>query len=102
MRNQQKYDEKQRPLNPNEKRILAEVEQKSGLKIQAKVVRYRRHTPRATLCIVFCAPWWSPLWTDFILGVTIRNKNDIENPVIGQEKAFRRALEDYVERKGCK
>ena len=99
MRNQNKYDELERLLNSAEEQTLHEVEQKSGMRIPAKSVMYERHTPRATVCTIFLSPWRTPFWTCHITGVAIRNKKDKENPITGQEQSFRRALEDYVERK---
>lgn len=98
MRNQSKYDEKERRLNAIEKRILREIEHQSGLKIPARVVMYERHTPRATVCTIFLAKWWD-IYACQIVGVTFRSRNDKEDPETGQHWAFRRALEDYVTRK---
>ncbi len=100
MRNQSKYNEKTRALNPIEEQILHEVEQKSGMKIPATNVKYERHTPRATVCTVFLtifAEHGDDPNLRAITGVTIRSKKDKENPVTGREQSFRRALEDYVE-----
>lgn len=97
MRNQSKYDEKERRLNAIEKRILREIEHQSGLKIPARAVMYERHTPRATVCTVFLANWWD-LIARRIVGVTIRSRTDTEDPEMGKEQSFRRALVDYVAR----
>jgi len=98
MKNQQKYDVKERPLNATEMGILTELSLKSGLNFKPlMVVMYERHTPRTTVCTIFLADGYD-LFAQRIVGVTMRSRNDKEDPEIGRQWAFRRALEDYIER----
>lgn len=96
MRNQYKYDVPCRPLNAEEKTILEDVEKKSETKFNVIEVAYERHTPRATVCIIFQSKYWG-LIVSHIIGVSIRSKTDTEAPEVGRLFAFRRALEDLVE-----
>lgn len=98
MRKQWRWDIKERPLKIVENRILKEIEHRNKLKIPARAVMYERHTPRATVCTIFIANWWD-IFVHRAVGVTIRSRDDEEEPTTGQEKSFRRALEDYVAKK---
>ena len=95
MRNQSKYDVLLRKLNEEEKEILREVENKSGIKFHVVNVQYRRHVPRATICVITRRRWL--IFDQYLLGVSIRSRTDAEVPEVGRKTSFRRALEDYAE-----
>lgn len=98
MRSENKYDQKRKKLNEVEKKTIEEIEKRHRTKLTVLDVTYERHTPRATVCIVKIARWWG-LKVDDAIGVSIRSISDMESPEVGRLWSFRRALEDYIERR---
>ncbi len=89
-----------RPLNRFEKVILMDF------KNPPKIIGadYERIDPRATLCHIYIENkfWFIPLNPIVIHGVTVRNENDVEDPKIGEEWSFKRAVKLYIKKqKAC-
>ena len=87
-----------RPLNTDEKMILMDFKILKSDHPKVVGVSYERIAPRATLCTIYIEHkfLFIPLNLIEVHGVTVRNENDAEDPKIGEEWSFRRAVKLYL------
>lgn len=75
-----------RPLNKTEQEILMRKNQRMGKDLEVTLVEYDQLFPRTTLCTIITPG------PESYLGVSMKAKNDINIPVIGEHISFTRAI----------
>lgn len=75
-----------RPLNKIEQEILMRKNQRLGKDLEVSLIEYELLFPRTVLCTIITPG------PESYMGVSMRAKNDVDIPTIGQTVAFTRAL----------